>query len=98
MHFGEGMDETGTVTAWEPPRRFAYGTGAGTERALEYEWLVEPGRGGHSRVALVNSGFGEGADWDRDYDGMAGGWPLFLENLRLVRTHFPGAGLRVRRR
>jgi uncharacterized protein YndB with AHSA1/START domain len=90
MHFGEGMDETGTVTAWEPPRRFAYATGAGTERALEYEWLVEPGEAGESRVALINSGFGEGPDWDRDYEGMAGGWPLFLENLRLVRTHFPG--------
>lgn len=90
MHFGEGMDETGTVTGWEPPRRFAYGTGAGTERALEYEWLIEPGEAGEARVALVNSGFGEGPDWDRDYDGMAGGWPLFLENLRLVRTLFPG--------
>ena len=52
MHFGEGMDETGTVTGWEPPRRFAYATGAGTERALEYEWLIEPGEAG-SRVALV---------------------------------------------
>ena len=91
MHFGEGMDETATVTAWEPPRRFAYGTGAGTERALDYEWLVEPGaEEGTARVALINSGFGEGVEWDRDYDGMAGGWPLFLENLRLVRTHFPG--------
>ena len=90
MHFGEGMDETATVTVWEPPRRFAYGTGAGTERPLDYEWLIEPGaQDGTSRVALVNSGFGEGADWDRDYEGMAGGWPLFLENLRLVRTHFP---------
>src|SRR5829696_2868938 len=90
MHFGAGMDETATVTAWEPPHRFAYGTGAGTERALQYEWLIEPGADGTSRVALVNSGFGEGEDWDRDYEGMAGGWPLFLENLRLVRTHFPG--------
>jgi uncharacterized protein YndB with AHSA1/START domain len=91
MHFGEGMDETATVTAWEPPHRFAYATGEGTERALEYEWLIEPGeRDGASRVALVNSGFGEGAEWDRDYEGMAGGWPLFLENLRLVRAHFPG--------
>jgi uncharacterized protein YndB with AHSA1/START domain len=91
IHFGEGMDETATVTGWEPPRRFAYGTGAGTERALDYEWLIEPGADdGTSRVALVNSGFGEGPDWDRDYEGMAGGWPLFLENLRLARTHFPG--------
>ena len=47
-------------------------------------------RTGRSRVALVNSGFGEGPDWDRDYEGMAGGWPLFLENMRLVRAHFPG--------
>jgi uncharacterized protein YndB with AHSA1/START domain len=90
MHFGEGMDETATVTAWEPPRRFAYDTGAGTDRALGYEWLIEPAEEGAVRVALVNSGFGEGPDWDRDYEGMAGGWPLFLENLRLVRTNFPG--------
>ena len=91
MHFGEGMDETATVTAWEPPNRFAYGTGEGTERALDYEWLIGAGEeDGTSRVALINSGFGEGPDWDRDYEGMAGGWPLFLENMRLVRAHFPG--------
>jgi hypothetical protein len=29
-------------------------------------------------------------EWDAQYDGLSGGWPLFLENLRLTRTHFPG--------
>ena len=51
----------GNVAA-SPSGGFADGTGAGTERALEYEWLVEPGEAGDSRVALVNSGFGEGAE------------------------------------
>jgi hypothetical protein len=39
-------------------------------------------------VRLVNSGFGE--DADSEYDGLANGWPLFLDNLRLYLNHFAG--------
>ena len=46
MHFGEGMDETATVTAWEPPRRFAYGTGAGTRARARLRVARRAGRGG----------------------------------------------------
>jgi uncharacterized protein YndB with AHSA1/START domain len=89
LHFGPGMDETGQITAWEPPRRFAYGAPVSGERRLAYEWLVEARTGGSCVVRLVNSGFGSGAEWDGDYDAT-GGWKLFLDNLRLVLTHFPG--------
>jgi hypothetical protein len=41
-------------------------------------------------VRLINSGFGSGADWDAEYDATEAGWRLFLYNLRLYRTHFPG--------
>ena len=78
------------MTAWEPPHRFRYDAPPASERTLAFEWLVEAQAGGTCVVRLVNSGFGEGEDWDREYDGLANGWPLFLDNLRLYLTHFPG--------
>ncbi len=88
MDFGGGFTEGATVTAWEPPRRLVL-TGEG-DRALAFEWLVESRGGGACVVRLVNTGFGPGEDWDADFHGMSEGWPLFLENLRLHLTHFPG--------
>lgn len=90
LEFAPGMVEEGEVTAWEPPHRFAYGAPAEGERRLAFEWLVEARAGGTCVVRLVNSGFGPGADWDAEYDGMQRGWAMFLQMLRLARTHFPG--------
>lgn len=90
LEFGPGMVETGTVTAWQPPHRFAYVAPDEGERRLAYEWLVEARAGGTCVVRLVNSGFGPDADWDAEYDGMSRGWAMFLQMLRLARTHFPG--------
>jgi uncharacterized protein YndB with AHSA1/START domain len=84
--WGDFGRQTGRVTAWDPPRRFAYEDE--TERPLAYEWLVEARDGGTCVVRLVNSGFGHGDDWDEQYDGMSSGWPLFLESLRLHLEHF----------
>lgn len=88
LEWGDYGTETGKVTAWEPPHRFAYEGGG--EEPLAYEWLVEARDGGTCIVRLVNSGFGEGSDWDGQYDGMSEGWPLFLENLRLQLERFAG--------
>ena len=41
-------------------------------------------------VRLVNSGFGSGAEWDAQYDGLEQGWRLFLKNLQLHLAHFRG--------
>ncbi len=90
LHFGPGMDETGRVTVWDPPHRFVYEAPESGDRRLAYEFLVEARRGGTCMVRLVNSGFGSGAAWDGEYGGMDAGWRLFLDNLRLYRTHFPG--------
>ena len=54
------------------------------------EWLVEARDGGTCVVRLINSGFGSGAEWDAEYDATQSGWRLFLYNLRLYLTHFPG--------
>jgi uncharacterized protein YndB with AHSA1/START domain len=89
--FGEGPEMTvpGQVAAWEPPHRVLF-TGAGTDEGLAFEWLVETREGGSCVVRLVNSGFGSGAEWDAQYDGMEQGWRLFLKNLQLHLAHFPG--------
>lgn len=82
------MQIEATVTAWEPPRRIAFGKEGGG--GLAFEWLIEARQGGTCIVRLVNSGFGTGEEWDDHYDGMAEGWRLFLLNLRLHLEHFAG--------
>ena len=89
--FGPGpeMQIEGRVHAWEPPHRIVFG-GERLEDGLAFEWLVEAREGGTCVVRLVNSGFGDGQPWDDQYDDMVGGWRLFLRNLWLHRTFFPG--------
>jgi hypothetical protein len=57
---------------------------------LAFEWLVEARDGGSCVVRLVNTGFGDGGEWDDQYDAMQEGWKLFLLNLRLHLEHFRG--------
>lgn len=98
-HMGE-TDSPGTVTGWEPPRRFAYvepewASLAGREDApvtpLATEFLVEAQDGGTCLVRVVSSAFGTGADWEREFFAdVERHWKPFFENLRLYLTHFPG--------
>jgi hypothetical protein len=83
------------VTGWDPPRRFAqeeeWSPGEGAAPALlATEWLVEARSGGTCVVRMVMSGFGAGAAWDDEIDGMTEGMSVALENLRIYLTHFPG--------
>jgi hypothetical protein len=57
---------------------------------LAFEWTVEAQAGGTCIVRLVNSGFVTGEEWDDYFDAMTEGWGIFLANLRLHLTHFPG--------
>lgn len=87
--FGPGpeMQVGGTVAAWEPPHRIVF-TGETEGEGLAFEWLVEAKDGGTCIVRLVNSGFGEGGEWDDQYDAMTEGWAIFLTNLRLHLEYF----------
>jgi uncharacterized protein YndB with AHSA1/START domain len=89
--FGPGpeMSIPGRVAAWEPPHRVLF-AGAEGDQGLAFEWLVEAREGGSCVVRLVNSGFGSGAEWDAQYDGLEQGWRLFLKNLQLHLAHFRG--------
>jgi uncharacterized protein YndB with AHSA1/START domain len=96
LDFGDLGSAAGRVTAWEPPFRFAYEDEADDEATgLSYEWLVEETDTQACTVRLVNRGFAHGDDPDPDLEGMEGGWPVFLQNLRLHLTHFPGLAARA---
>lgn len=93
-HMGAGLEESGVVTAWEPPHRFA-----GEEEwrfegrpaaKLATEFLVEARSGGTCVVRIVTSLLASGGDWERELDSMREGWSVYLHNLRLYLTHFPG--------
>ena len=89
--FGPGpeMQIPGRVAVWEPPRRICFDGGEGVD-GLAFEWTVETRGDDRCAVRLVNSGFGQGGEWDAQYDGMVEGWKLFMFNLGLHMEHFAG--------
>lgn len=100
-HMGEEFSSSGTVTGWEPPRRFAYvepewaaiaGQDPGAPvTPLATELLIEAQSGGTCVVRVVSSAFGTGADWEREFFGdMEKYWLPFFNHLRLYLTHFAG--------
>jgi uncharacterized protein YndB with AHSA1/START domain len=93
-HFGPGssMDAVSTVTAWDPPRRFAAespGEGPGSP-SVATEWTVEARDGGTCVVRVVHSWFASTDDWDAQFEGHEQGWVAFFRILRLYLTHFRG--------
>ncbi len=92
LDFGAGMEAISTVTAWEPPHRWAAqsdGWGPGAP-AIAHEWSVEARDGGNCIVRIVQSHFASTDDWDHQLEGAEYGLPGFLRALRLYLTHFGG--------
>ena len=91
-HFGPGMDSVATVTAWEPPHRFAAESPDLGPNAppLATEWIVEARSGGTCVVRVVHSLFASTDDWDNQLESIESGWPAFFRILRLYLTHFAG--------
>jgi uncharacterized protein YndB with AHSA1/START domain len=92
---GDGMEESGVVTAWDRPGRFAYeedwpAADGSPPGKLASEWLVETRAGGTCVVRIVSSLFATGAGWEDELESMRYGWESYLQNLRLYLTHFAG--------
>jgi uncharacterized protein YndB with AHSA1/START domain len=91
LNFGPGMESRSTVTAWEPPRRFAaQGEGWGGSPPIADEWSVEARAGGTCIVRVVHSLFASTDDWDNQLEGTESGWPGFFRILGIYLTHFRG--------
>ena len=90
-----GGDAVATVTAWDPPHRFAFeepiGRGDGsTAPPLATEFLVEACSGGTCVVRVVSGLLDDGDGWEDLVEGAGGGWRMALEILRSYLTHFAG--------
>lgn len=93
-HFGPdpSMDAVATITAWDPPRRFAAESpGEGPkDPTVATEWIVEARDGGMCIVRVVHSWFTDSDRWDNQFEGHEHGWVAFFRILRLYLDHFRG--------
>jgi uncharacterized protein YndB with AHSA1/START domain len=95
ISWGGEWESEGRITAWEPPAHLrvtfeqsgSYDVdGRLVERGaapltLAIDYHLEA-RGGGTTLRLVHSGFGKGAEWDDEFDGISHGWPYELRSLR----------------
>jgi uncharacterized protein YndB with AHSA1/START domain len=89
MTIGEDTEE-GIVTAWEPPKRFAYrGESTDSSQFMAFEWLIEGRADGGTVLRLVQSGV-LGDDWETEYDALGKGWDMYLHQLAEYLAHFRG--------
>jgi uncharacterized protein YndB with AHSA1/START domain len=92
-HFGPGMDSVATITAWEPPRRFAAESRDNMgpdDPTVATEWIVEARSGGTCTVRVVHRWFATSDTWDDQFEGHSYGWLAFFRVLRSYLSHFAG--------
>lgn len=85
-----GYSPEGSITAWEPRRRFAYRDDGDDGRFVAYEFLIEGRDGASTVLRTVTSGFLPGDDWEDELEAMRAGGELFHATLVTYLTHFRG--------
>lgn len=65
-----------------------------TPLPIAIDWYIE-GKGGSTSVRLVHSGFGRGAAWDDEFEGVSYGWPQELHSLKQYLEHHRGRDRQV---
>jgi uncharacterized protein YndB with AHSA1/START domain len=85
-----GSSEEATVTTWQPPTHFASRTQESEDGAVHaFEYLVEGRDKGSTVVRWVHSGF-LGDNWEKEYEGLSEGDPMYFDKLRVYLTYFRG--------
>jgi uncharacterized protein YndB with AHSA1/START domain len=97
ISWGPGMDMTKIISAWEPGAHFGVSSGrsiaysskgqpveTGVTQIIGVDYYIEAAGDGVTRLRLVQSGFGEGAAWDDEFEGIKTGWAEFLKKLKEV--------------
>lgn len=90
ISWGPGCAGTAPIRILEPGKRFGWVEGEGGERPKVCEFQIQAREGG-TTLRLVQSGFGEGADFDNEYDSTMGGWKTFLAMLKYSSERYAGA-------
>ena len=83
---------SGSVTAWDPPTRFAYEEygWSGDAPPVATEVTVTSRSGDRCVVRMVHSLFTDRDDWDDELESFETGWPGFFEVLRVYLKNFAG--------
>jgi uncharacterized protein YndB with AHSA1/START domain len=85
-----GFTMEDTVTAWDPPKRFATRSSEGEDGSVHaFEFIVEGREGGSTVVRWVHSGF-LGDNWEAEYEGLREGDPMYFDKLAQYLTYFRG--------
>lgn len=88
VHPGFTMEST--VTAWEPPTRFAVRGAEGEDGSLHsFEYVVEPTAEGSTSVRWLHTGVLTG-DWEAEYEAMSEGDPMYFDKLAQYLRYFTG--------
>ncbi len=88
QNFG-GQTSESTITAWEPPHRFADEGTPGPDGVMHaLEFTIE-GRSGATTVRLVHSGF-LGDDWESEYEALTEGDAMYIHQLAEYVRFFRG--------
>jgi uncharacterized protein YndB with AHSA1/START domain len=75
------LTTVGTVTAWQPRKRFAYHGAAGpVGEIVAFDYQIEGRDGGSTVLRIVQSGV-LGDDWEAEYDALEKGWNRYLHTL-----------------
>jgi uncharacterized protein YndB with AHSA1/START domain len=77
------------IFAAVPGEYLAFG-GALTGRPPALQEVILEHRGGETLLRVVNSGFGDGAQWDEEYEGVDSGWVMALATLKHQLERYPG--------
>src|SRR5206468_3344922 len=98
IDWGGGAKATTTITVWEPNAHLRTesdrpdmkkSTDSEAPEPYAIDWHLEH-EGGITRVRMVASGFGEGPQWDQEYDGTFYGWDLFHKTMKHYLEHHRG--------
>ena len=84
-----------TIEVWNPGQHLRQASDGPPEPdgtpgpRLLVDWFIST-EAGQTVLRLVHSGFGAGAEWDDQIDGLTGGWRYFLWNLEICLTRHRG--------
>lgn len=85
LSWGPGMEGTGPIHLWEPGKRFGWTEPGEHPKVVEFE--IEAVEGGATTLRLIQSGFGEGAKFEDEYEAVNGGWRTYVRALKFSLEH-----------
>ncbi|WP_051670704.1 SRPBCC family protein [Bryobacter aggregatus] len=86
LGYGPGMEAQSVIHLWKPEEKFGVTESGAAPKVIEFE--IE-GQGGRSRLRVVQSGFGDGAAFDQEYEATSGGWQTYLRVLKFGLENHP---------